>query len=397
MLATISPALRAPRRLLVVKFAEIGDALLITPALGALRAGLPGTTIDALTTGGGAAVLKRSGLCDDVRVFDKHRFDTPRQVLQPRNIAGAARLGWQLRSAGYDTVLLFHHLSTQFGALKYAAFCLATGASQRLGLDNGRGWFLTHAVRDGGYGARHESDYALSVARLLVPNAGRSAPVFPLTADEHDRAAHLLATLREHNGPLVALHPGSGGYAPARRWPVARYATVADVLIERGAAVVLVGGKEEARLRRSLLAQMRHARHVLDLGGRTSLGELAAVLGRCTLFVGNDGGIMHLAATAGVRVVAPYGPTDPHSWGAWSEQPWQRTGSYANGVDVWRAHPHITLKAALACSPCIYRGTGLGTPAGCPDRTCLHRISVEQVLDCIEMAWADRAPFVTEA
>jgi ADP-heptose:LPS heptosyltransferase len=391
MLATTSPAsLRPPRRLLVVKFAEIGDALLITPALQALRAGLPDTTIDALTTSGGAAVLRRSSLCDDVRVFDKHRFDTPRQLMQPQNIAAAARLAWQLRTAGYDTVLLFHHLSTRFGALKYAMFCLATGARQRLGLDNGRGWFLTHAVQDQGYGARHESDYALSVARLLVPDAPRRAPVFPIAAEEHERAAHLLASADAQAGPLIALHPGSGGYAPARRWPVARWAVVADTLIERGAVLVLVGGAEEADLRRSMLAQMRHAGRVLDLGGRTSLDELAAVLARCTLFVGNDGGIMHLAATTGVPVVAPYGPTSPRSWGPWSAEPWQCTHSYPNGVDALRAGPHLTLKAALSCSPCIYRGTGLGTPAGCPDRTCLDRIGVGQVLDSIETVLAER-------
>lgn len=375
--------MRAPQRLLVVKFAEIGDALTITPALQALRMGLPHTQIDALTTGGGAAVLKRSGLCRNVLVFDKHRFDTPQQMIRPQNVLAALQLGRQLHAARYDTVLLFHHLSTRFGALKYAAFCAATAAPQRLGLDNGRGFFLTHAVRDEGYGVRHEIDYALAVARLLVPDAPRPAPVFPVSAEEHDRAAQLLAPTCVRSAPLVALHPGSGGYAPVRRWPVARYAILADTLIERGATLVLVGGKEEAELRDSLLAQMAHAQHVVDLGGRTSLGELVAVLQRCTLFVGNDGGIMHLAAAVGVPVVAPYGPTDPHAWGPWSAEPWQRTHSYANGVDVLRAGPHVTLKAALTCSPCIYRGTSLGTPEGCPDRTCLDRISVRQVLDCI--------------
>ncbi len=374
---------RTPQRLLVVKFAEIGDALVITPALQALRTALPDTRIDVLTTGGGAAVLKRSGLCNNVLVFDKHRFDTPRQMLQPHNILAALRLAKQLYTTHYDTVLLFHHLSTRFGALKYAAFCAATAAPQRLGLDNGRGWFLTHAIRDEGYGARHEMDYALMIARLLVPDARRPAPIFPVSEVEHARALQLLEGVMG-NGPLIALHPGSGGYAPVRRWPVARYATLADTMIERGATIVLVGGKEEAGLRRSLLTQMHYASKVLDLGGSTTLGELVAVLGQCGLFVGNDGGIMHLAATAGIPVVAPFGPTDPHTWGPWSMEQWETSQRYPNGVEVLRAGHHITLKAALACSPCIYRGTGLGTPAGCPDRTCLDRITVEQMIDGVQ-------------
>src|SRR3712207_384109 len=75
-----------PQRVLVVKLAEIGDALLITPALRALRHGLPDARIDVLTTGGGAAVLRASGLCDAIIVFDKHRFDTLAGVLQPANL-----------------------------------------------------------------------------------------------------------------------------------------------------------------------------------------------------------------------------------------------------------------------------------------------------------------------
>src|SRR3954454_23959904 len=130
----------APQRLLVVKLAEVGDALvMLLPALRALRQGLPTTQIDVLTTGGGAAVIRGSGFYDDLILFDKHRFDKPTQLLRPANIRHALQLGWDLRSRKYDAVMLLHHLSTRFGALKYAAFCYATGASRRLGLQNGRG------------------------------------------------------------------------------------------------------------------------------------------------------------------------------------------------------------------------------------------------------------------
>jgi heptosyltransferase-2 len=204
-----------------------------------------------------------------------------------------------------------------------------------------------------------------------------------LGASDEARADEVLSGLAERQGPLIALHPGSGGYAPARRWPAARFAALADALIADGARIILVGGAEEKTLRARVLAQMRHAAEVLDLGGRTTLHELSAVLRRCDLFVGNDGGVMHLAATAGVPVVAPYGPTDPRAWGPWAPEPWHAVSVYPNGVEVLRSGPHTTLKAAIACSPCIYRGPNLGTPAGCPDRTCLQRISVAQVLETV--------------
>jgi ADP-heptose:LPS heptosyltransferase len=368
-----------PARLLAVQLAEIGNALLIMPALRALRDGLPQARIDVLTTGGGAAVLRGSGLCDDLIIFDKHRFDRPRDLLRPANLWRALRLGWQLRSSGYDAVVLFHHLSTRFGALKYAAFCYATGAPRRLGLDNGRGFFLNEIVVDEGFGAHHELDYALRLAGLLVPETPRIRPAFAPDAVARARARDLLAPLVATEGPLLGFYPGSGAYAPARRWPAPRYAALADRLIDDGANIVLLGGNDERDLHRSLRVQMRHGERVLDLGGTTTLRELAAVLEQCALFVGNDGGVLHMAATAGTPVVAPYGPTDPRAWGPWAPETWRREHAYPNGVEVLRSGPHTTLKAAIACSPCIYRGTSLGTPNGCPDRTCLERITVEQV------------------
>jgi ADP-heptose:LPS heptosyltransferase len=374
----------APQRLLVVKLAEVGDALvMLLPALRALRQGLPTTRIDVLTTSGGAAVIRGSGFYDDLILFDKHRFDRPAQLLRPTNIWHALQFGWDLRSRHYDAVMLLHHLSTRFGALKYAAFCYATGARRRLGLHNGRGGFLTEAVPDAGYGVRHELDYALQVAGLLVPTPERVGPVFVPSEDDWHTADRLLGPRQPDVLRTIALHPGSGGYAPARRWSATRFAALADALIEDGARIVLVGGAEERALRATVLAQMRHGARVLDLGGATTLRELVAVLARCDLFVGNDGGVMHLAATAGTPVVAPYGPTDPHAWGPWSPDLWRVDHAYPNGVEVLRSGPHTTLKAAIACSPCIYRGTSLGTPNSCPDRTCLERITVAQMLETI--------------
>ena len=377
-----------PKRLLVVQLAEIGNMLLTMPALKALRDGLPKTCIDVLTPAGGAAVLQGTGLYDRLIVFDKHRFDTPRDLLRPANLLYALRLGWSLRMARYDAVMLFHHLATRFGVVKYAALCAAAGAPQRLGLQNGRGFFLTRAIPDEGFGVRHELDYALEIARLLVPSAARIPP--PLRPDPADllRGQALLGRALQERDPLIALHPGSGAYAPARRWPVVRYAKLADELIGDGCIIVLVGGTEEHQLRQALLSQMRHGNQVVDLGGRTRLGELLAVLTHCQLFVGNDGGVLHLAATAGTPVVAPYGPTDPRAWGPWAPDPWQRERVYRNGVEVLRSGPHITLKAAIACSPCIYRGRDTCSRNGCPDRTCLERITVTQMLETVRAALA---------
>lgn len=371
-----------PQRILVVTLADLGDALLTTPALCALRAAFPTARIDVLTTPVGAAMLRHEPAIDQVIVFEKHRFDYPRQAFRWSNVAYVRRLWRELHAARYDTCVMLHHFSLWFGTLKYAALAYASGAPRRVGLDNGRGFFLTERVADQGFGARHQVEYWLDVVALLGAQRGDRSPRFPLPAEAQQRAARILGT----NDPaqtLIALHPGTGAYAPARRWPPDRWGALADALIDDGATVVLVGGREEAALRQAALGAMRHRERVIDLGGQTSLEELAAVLADCTLFVGNDSGLGHLAASVGTPVVSVFGPTDPRAYGPYAAPGWEREQSLANGVDIFRAGPHTALKAAIACSPCIYRGHNLGTPHGCPDRTCLQRIGVEQVRSLI--------------
>lgn len=377
-----------PRRILVVTLADLGDALLTIPALQALRQALPAARIVVLTTPVGSAALRDQPL-DELIVFEKQHFNSPLLLLQPRNLRYAVDLWRRVRAERFEACVILHHLTTRFGTLKYAALAFASGAARRYGLDNGRGFFLTDRVRDAGFGARHQADYWLDLVGLLGAEARQAQPL-ATTAAEQAIAAKLLGSHGQTQQPLIALHPGSGAFAPARRWPPQRFAKLADTLIEDGAQIVLVGGDEESDLRRAVLSQMQHSSSVIDVGGRTALGELAAVLQRCTLFVGNDSGLAHLAGSVGTPVVAIFGPTDPRAWGPYGGESWQPLDGCANGVEVLHSGQHAALKAAIACSPCIYRGHTLGTPQGCPDRTCLQRISVEQVLTVVRQQLSTR-------
>jgi heptosyltransferase-2 len=389
----MSTAAQPPRRILVVTLADLGDALLTTPALHALRWALPYARIDVLTTPVGAKALQHAQderaapLFDDLIMFEKHRFDTPRALLHAANLRYSWQLWRRLHRSPYDACIIFHHLTTAFGTLKYAALAWASGAPQRVGLDNGRGFFLTHRLHSDGFGARHQVDYWQQLVALLGAHPTHATPTFAPSVADQDAAANLLAPLQPVTpSPLpltIALHPGSGAYAPARRWPPARWAALADALIEDGMQIVLLGGAEETDVRRSMLGAMRHGNRVFDLGGCTTLGELAAVIRRCDLFVGNDSGVAHLAGSVGTPVVTVFGPTDPHAWGPYGGEPWHSMDQWPNGVQLLRSGPHRALHAAIACSPCIYRGHSLGTPNGCPDRTCLLRISVDQVLTVV--------------
>lgn len=356
---------RAIRSLLVVKLADIGDALTATPALRALREALPRARLHALLTPQAAAALDGWDALDGVLLFPKADFDRPLPALArlPRALALARRL-----QARYDALALFHHLTTAWGTLKYAALALASAAPIRAGLDNGRGRFLTHRAPDRGFGARHEADYWLSVAALLGASDHPRPLELPLGQAARDWAGQRWAALGLAGLNVAALHPGSGAFSLARRWPADRFARLgADLLTGEMDRVLVLGGPApgEAALARQVAASLGRAALVVD--DAPSPQALAALLARCRVYVGNDSGVTHLAVAMGVPTVAVFGPSNDRAWGPY----------------LPRAGRGAVVRERLACSPCIHVGHRFGTPQGCPARTCLDLVEPEAVLAAV--------------
>jgi heptosyltransferase-2 len=345
-------------RILVVQLADIGDLILSTPALAALREAHPTAHIAVLTTAHAAAILQNSGLADDVIPFDKHTFDSPKALLKPQNALRALKLAAQLRRGHYDTTLLFHHFSTRLGTLKFAALAWSAGSERVIGLDNGNGFFLTERIPDEGFGARHQATYWLALAARTGASSAPRPAIIGTTAADHSWAENILRQAGDQ--PCIAIHAGSGGYSLARRWDAASFAAVADALSQQhNARIFFVGGKGDDTA--SVLTHMQQP--ALDLSGQTTLAQLYAFLSRCTLFIGADSGVMHLAAAAGVPLVALFGPSNHHAW-----QPWAQRQS-------------IVLRSAPLCSPCSYIGSGVGLRNGCPARTCMRMVTPQHVIN----------------
>ncbi len=365
-----------PQRILVVKLSDIGDVLTATPALRALRESFPDARVEALVPPNSTPVLAESPLIDDVVVFDKFQYDRPADAFKPSSLAALVRLACDLRRRRYDCLVILHHLTTRWGTLKYAALALTSGVKIRAGLDNGRGWFLTHRARDGGFGVRHEVEYWLDVVGTIGAVTEDTSLEITITADDEDFANDqipppLSPSYQGGGGggcPLVAIHPGSGGYSLARRWSAEGFARVADALVERhGARIVLVGTSADGV---SQVASLMRS-GALNLEGKTNLSQLAAILKRCDLFIGADSGMMHLAAAVGTPLVAIFGPSNHRAWGPWLP------GDEERG----RA---VIVRADLPCSPCSYVGFSVGRREGCEARTCMRMVTPEVVLKAAE-------------
>ena len=355
------PTLEAVQRVLVIKPAALGDVLFATPALAALRHALPHATITAAV--GKWFTFMLEGNPDVDEVLDCGRFGTP------------GRYGWRdiwrfaaaIRARRCDLAVVLDR-SPRVAVAPWLA-----GVPHRVGIDSsGRGFALT--VRVPWDRPRHEVELMLDVVRALgIPCDGFGLKYVP--SEEHTRVAHRMLeewSLAGHF-PIVVVHPGGasnpGMVMPAKRWPAPRFAALADRLVEAaGARIVVVGHGADAPLARQMRLAMRHPS--IDLVGQTSIGQLAALLQRCHLYVGNDSAPLHLAVAVGTPVVGLFGPTDPALYGPY------------NAVGVGLVHED-------ACSQ--RRPFVPGPLTACPDCRCIELITVERAWEAAAQVLAATA------
>jgi heptosyltransferase-2 len=328
------------RRILVRAVNWLGDAVLTLPALEALARRFPRAEIWLLAKPWVSGLFAGQPAVDRVieyRTADLHRGVTGRQ-----------RLANSLRGEGFDLAVLFPN------SLDAAMLAWLARIPRRVGYPTeGRRWLLTHPVpRVPTLPGRHQAERYLDIVRALGGNGAASLRL-RVTAEARESAGKLLADLGAGPGDLcLALNPGAV-YGGAKRWPVERFAAVADGLAERcGARILLLGSHRECSILDEVGARMRQS--AIHLGGRTDLRTLVGLLERVRLLLTNDTGAMHVAAAVGTPVLAVFGPTDP-----------QATGPLAS-------HSRI-LREPVPCSPCLLRE--------CPiDHRCMSRITVAQVL-----------------
>ena len=207
----------------------------------------------------------------------------------------------------------------------------------------------------------NEARYPRMVDRFVA--LGREAGAAPtndlppqLTADPR-RGDELIAALGiAAEAPVLVLCPGAE-YGPAKRWPPAHFAVVAEAHLRRCGRVWLLGTRADAPACAAIVAalpeQLRP--HAFDLAGRTSLLDAVDLLARADQVVTNDSGLMHVACALGVPVVAVYGSSSPDF-----------TPPLSNRARV--------VRAALSCSPCFERTCPLG------HTDCLNRLAPDRVV-----------------
>jgi ADP-heptose:LPS heptosyltransferase len=288
------------RRIAVLRALFLGDLICAEPALRALKARYPLAELTFIGLPWSEPFLQRYAYIDRFLAFPG--CPGIREVAY--DPAATAAFLTEAQHERYDLAVQMHGSGPESND-----FVGGLGARVSLGFTpDGHSPSLTRCVRYPG-DTVHEVRKWLSLAAHVGASAA-AQPQLPILPDEYAEATALLAGLDPAQA-LVALHATSRD--PARRWPVERFAALADRLwLEHACQVVLVGAAENASTH-ARLAQLTRA-PIRDLCGRTSVGSLAAVLERARLLVTNDSGPSHVAAARGVRSVVLFGPTDPARW-----------------------------------------------------------------------------------
>jgi ADP-heptose:LPS heptosyltransferase len=309
--ATANPAGPASGRdrILVVKLAHFGDALHIFPMLRELRRQRPEAQIDLLVGPWCAGLARTYGLHDELLL------QTPRLGLFERGANSGRRSLWQeirwsleLRRRDYGLVI-----STSTTTLSEVLLMQSVKARRWVGTNLPVIYAPEGEVLLVPYDTRmFESDRVMGLLPLVGMQPGDSRLFYPLSPEAISDAESKLRECGIAAGEKFAvLCPGAGW--PGKQWLPARFAEIGDrIRGQLGYAVVLMGSAGEQMLCAEVARQMKNPAAIL--AGKTSLDQLAAVLSKAALFVGNDSGPMHLAACFQIPTVVFFGPTIASKW-----------------------------------------------------------------------------------
>lgn len=350
-------------RILIYRAGRIGDSIVAIPAIQALRRTYPRASL-ALVTVHGDGGLWADDVFGECGWFDAIITYRPAAL---RSVTGLRTLLSDIRRLRADLVV--HLGSEQNSWLRVQrdrVFFWLAGVRRFTGGTSACVTWYGRLRRDDDE-RPFEVDRLLAVARAAGATTGVPAAFdLPIGNSARSRVDALLATPGFEAGrPLVALCPGS--VQPVKRWPVERYGEVgAQLMADHGVSLVIVGGRHEAEIAERLSPGWIPGRWLNAAAGQLSTLEMAELLRRCAIYLGNDTGPMHVAAAVGTRCVAVFGAQYP-------ERCWH---PYGDG--------HIVLRRRPACRNCYL------TECTRYQSRCVTETSVDDVRAACDRALAGR-------
>lgn len=352
--APILPQRSSVSRLLIIRPDHLGDVLLSTPAIHAVKRARPDMEIHVLCGEWSAELLANVDVIDLVLTLDFPGFRRGESRAARNSYLTSLTAARLLRSIGYSGALIMRP-DHWWGAM----LAFLAGIRQRIGYDTSNvAPFLTDKVP---HKHQHAVMQNMRLVERFLGSSDRDGVKLSLSVSLEDKAyidRYLADWRMDAQKPIICIHPGSG--AASKLWQPDKWAKVADVLsAQYSAAIVFTGGSSESALISEIVSEMTD--EALAIAGATSVGQLAALYQRALAVLGPDSGAMHIASSVQTPTVTLFGPADPVEFAPWGDQ-----------------RQHAVVCSSIACRPCRILDWRDDNPAFHP---CVQDISASQVLE----------------
>ena len=331
------------KKILIIRVDRIGDVILSTPVIKAVREANPASHIAFMVQPYCREIVKGNPYLNEVIVYDKEEAE--------KGILGNLAFILKLVRHRFDLAIILHPTN------RTHIIAFLAGIPERVGYDVKMGCLLTKRIpHTKQFGLKHEIDYTLDILRYIGIEPKDKTLYMPIDDVSESKIKDILKINNVANDEMViAIHPGAS--CPSKKWPLENFVKAANSLasIYKARIAVLSGTREKA-LGDEMANSIRPA--PINLSGRTTIGDLASILRRSRLLISNDSGPVHIACAVGTPVIAIFGRNDmglsPTRWGP-------------AGKDDRVLHKDV------GCDVCLAHNCKIGFK-------CLEAITVEEVL-----------------
>ncbi len=298
------------QNILIVRTDRIGDVVLTTPAIAALRKAYPKARIAIMVTPQTQALVMGNPHLDSIIVFDREKAHN--------GLLGLWRFIRELRGQKFDLAVVYHTKKIT------NLICFLAGIPARLGYKNNKfGFLLTLPVKDvRPQGTRHETQLCLDLLKQIGIQKEEIKPYVPVSPKaERWIEGWLRENYIREDEPLIAIHPGAS--CISKRWPAESFVQLIEKISQRyPVKVLLIGTQDDKSLALKIISSSPQG-CVVDTTGQTTVSQLVSLLKRCQVLISNDSGPVHIASALGIPVVAIFGRNQaglsPTRWRPWGE------------------------------------------------------------------------------
>lgn len=346
------------KKILIMEAGGIGDIIMSTPVLRALRERFSSSNITLLTVPRTAQALNTKHYADRVLYFNQEAFSKGPSKAIYKQMYSNLKLLWTLRKEGFDMMIDLEAIETWKSSLLRYIFYKTVGAKNKVGRNSdGKGFFLDVKVNDDLFGRVHEVDRKLLIARALGAETNNPRQEFYISPE--DRAFinnWLLDSGVDGNRTIVAIQPGA--FVPTRQWQSKGFVEVGRRLCQKYEAQIIITGGSNDNVVYEIKDELKDVKPILAIG--FSLGRFGALLERVQLFVSNDTGPFHIADAINTPYVVIFGPENFYRYGPYDT----------------RSSSRIVTGMKVSCSPCLkYK---------CRTHECMESITPDMVWEGVE-------------